>query len=648
MSNATPNIHAILKQYWGYDSFRPLQEDIIFSVMDGHDTLALLPTGGGKSICFQVPAMLLEGICIVVSPLIALMKDQVAQLEKRGITATAIFSGMSAKEIDMTLEDAVNGKYKFIYVSPERLRTEIFQERVKRMQVGLLAIDEAHCISQWGYDFRPPYLQIAEFRELIPEVTTIALTATATEKVKEDIQDKLAFGEDKRVFQKSFARANLSYSTLYEEDKDRKLISILNRIEGSAVVYVRNRRRTREIAELIRKNGIRADFYHAGLSNEQRDYKQAAWIDNKIRVIVATNAFGMGIDKPDVRVVVHMDLPDSLEAYYQEAGRAGRDTEKAYAVALFDHNDMINLEKKVVQSYPEINVIKAVYQGLANYYNLAVNSESYASHDFDLTHFVKQYNFDSMPAYYALKTLSQEGLIQFSESYYNPSKILFKLRYSDLYEFQIKNPFMEPLVKLLLRMCGGEVFNHFVTISENALAKYLRTSTQQVMKQLNQLQQQYEVLEYHRQKNRPQVVFLTPRYDAHKLPLDVDALEVRKQRDLDKVKAVINYVKHKDRCRTQLLLEYFGEVSYDACEVCDVCVKKKRLEEKRKGKLENPFPTRSKQILTLLKEESLPVQTLVDKVDADKDEVLEVVQKMVDVQQIIYLDNGKMAINKGA
>lgn len=647
MSNAAPNIHAILKQYWGYDNFRPLQEDIIMSVLGGCDTLALLPTGGGKSICFQVPAMQLDGICIVVSPLIALMKDQVSQLEKRGIAATAIFSGMSPKEIDMTLEDAVNGKYKFIYVSPERLRTEIFKERTKRMEVGLLAIDEAHCISQWGYDFRPPYLQIAEFRELIPNVPTIALTASATEKVKEDIQDKLAFGDSKQVFQKSFARANLSYSTLYEEDKERKLISILNRIEGSAVVYVRNRRRTRDIAELIRKNGIRADFYHAGLSNEQRDYKQAAWIDNKIRVIVATNAFGMGIDKPDVRVVVHMDLPDSLEAYYQEAGRAGRDTEKAYAVALFDHNDIINLEQKTLQAYPEVDVIRAVYQGLANYYNLAVNSESYASHDFDLGHFVKQFNLDSMPAYYALKTLAHEGFIQFNESFYNPSKILFRLRYSDLYEFQIKNRFLEPIVKLLLRMCGGEVFNNFMRVSENEVAKYLRTSTQHIMKQLEQLEQ-YEVLHYQRQKTKPQVVFLTPRYDARKLPLNIDSLETRKQRDLDKVKAVINYVKHKDRCRTQLVLEYFGEVSYEPCEVCDVCVKKKRMAEKQKGKDEKTFPERSEQILTLLKEESLGVQTLVDKVGANKDEVLEVVQRMVDFQQIIYLDNGKMAINKGA
>lgn len=645
MSNATPNIHEILKQYWGYDSFRPLQEDIILSIIAGHDTLALLPTGGGKSVCFQVPALLLEGICIVISPLIALMKDQVAQLQKRGINATAIFSGMSPKEIDMTLEDAVNGKYQFLYVSPERLRTEIFIERVKRMKVGLLAIDEAHCISQWGYDFRPPYLQIAEFRQLIPEVATIALTATATEKVKEDIQEKLAFGENKKVFQKSFARANLSYSTLYEEDKDRKLISILNRIEGSAVVYVRNRRRTREIAETIRKNGIRADFYHAGLSNEQRDYKQAAWIDNKIRVIVATNAFGMGIDKPDVRVVVHMDLPDSLEAYYQEAGRAGRDTEKAYAVALYDHNDIHNLEKKTVQAYPEIDVIKAVYQALANYYNLAVNSESHSSFDFDISRFVKQFNLDNMATYYALKTLAHEGFIQFNESFYNPSKIFFKLRYSDLYEFLLKNPFLEPVVKLLLRMCGGEVFNHYVTISENAVAKYLHISTQQVIKQLNQLQQ-YEVLEYQKQKNKPQVIFLTPRYDARKLPLDVEAIDMRKKRDLEKVEAVTHYVKHKDRCRTQLLLEYFGEVSYEPCEVCDVCVKRKRAREKQQGKQEAQFPQHSEQILNLLKEESLPMQILVDKVGVQKDEILEVIQQMVDVQQIVYLENGKMAINE--
>lgn len=355
------SIHEILQKYWGYSTFRPLQEDIIRSVMSGHDTLALLPTGGGKSVCFQVPGLATEGLCLVISPLIALMKDQVEQLTRRGILAQAIYSGMSNREIDIALDNCIYGHTKFLYISPERLQTELFQVRAAKMKIGLLAIDEAHCISQWGYDFRPPYLQIAEFRQLIPQVPCIALTATATEVVKKDIQEKLAF-KNGAVFQKSFARANLSYSAFFEENKEKRLLEMLQKVPGTAVVYVRNRKRTQQAADYLRKMGISADFYHAGLPNDQRAKKQEAWIQNKTRVIVATNAFGMGIDKPDVRLVVHIDLPDSLEAYYQEAGRAGRDEKLAYATALFNQQDINQLRQNIQTSYPTEDLIRRVYQ----------------------------------------------------------------------------------------------------------------------------------------------------------------------------------------------------------------------------------------------------------------------------------------------
>ncbi|MEM1137932.1 MAG: ATP-dependent DNA helicase RecQ, partial [Bacteroidota bacterium] len=452
------DLHKILYQYWKYTTFRSLQEEIIQAVLAGKDTLALLPTGGGKSICFQVPALAKEGVCIVISPLIALMKDQVYQLNTRGIEAKAIYAGMSQREIDITLDNAIYGNIKFLYVSPERLKTEIFITRAAKMNISLLAIDEAHCISQWGYDFRPPYLELMQFRELIPNVPCIALTATATEVVKNDIQDKLGFDQNAGFFQKSFARENLSYSVYYEEDKEKRMLEILSKVAGSAIVYVRSRKRTKHFADFLRARKISASFYHAGLSNEERARRQDDWINNRTRVIVATNAFGMGIDKPDVRIVIHLDLPDNLEAYYQEAGRAGRDERKAFAVLLYNHNDIKQLKENIEISHPSIDKLKKVYQAVANYLKIAVGSGYLESYDFDLDDFVNTFKLPYLETYHALKKLEEQDFIQFNESFYAPSRLTIALSHDKLYEFQVANKEADKLIKILLRVYGAEIY----------------------------------------------------------------------------------------------------------------------------------------------------------------------------------------------
>ncbi|MEL6536981.1 MAG: ATP-dependent DNA helicase RecQ, partial [Bacteroidota bacterium] len=462
--------HQVLQEVWGYPDFRPLQLDIVEATLAGKDTLALLPTGGGKSICFQVPGLVREGITLVVSPLIALMKDQVEQLKRRGVSAAAVYSGMSKREIDITLDNAVYGNLKFLYLSPERLQTELLRERVKRMKVALLAIDEAHCISQWGYDFRPPYLQIPEFRELIPEVNVIAVTASATPQVQADIQDKLAFGSERSFYQKSFARPNLSYSVRKVDNKGPKLLEILQKIPGTSVVYVRSRRRTEEIARWLQGRGIEADFYHAGMTGEDRTRKQADWIEDRTRVIVATNAFGMGIDKPNVRTVVHLDLPDHLEAYYQEAGRGGRDEKKAFAVMLYNDADVQNLRRRVKAAYPSPEFMRKVYQALANLYQIAVGSHVLSSFTLDVEAFARKYNLPPGETYHALKRLEDSGILQLSESFHQPSKAYFRVDNRKLYQFEIAEAAFEPLLKALLRQYGGELFANFLSIRESCIA----------------------------------------------------------------------------------------------------------------------------------------------------------------------------------
>lgn len=635
------DIYEILKNIWGYSEFRPLQKDIIQSVLSGKDTLALLPTGGGKSICFQVPALALPGICIVVSPLIALMKDQVEQLKNKGIPSVAIYSGMSRREIDVALDNAVYGGIKFLYVSPERLKTELFIERVKKMKVSLLAIDEAHCISQWGYDFRPSYLSVSDLRKILFNVPIIALTATATEPVKKDILEKLAF-KNENVFQKSFARANLSYSVFHMEDKEKKIIEVLRNVKGSSVVYLRSRKKTKDIAQLLKKNNISADYYHAGLEMKDRSQKQDLWISGKIRVIVATNAFGMGIDKPDVRTVIHWEVPDSLEAYYQEAGRAGRDEKKAYAVLLYNEKDLKLLEQRIEETYPSVDFIRKVYQALANFYKIAIGSSNLASYDFDIDEFERVYKLPKIETYYSLKRLEKEGFVQMNEGFHQPSRIMFLMHQKDLYEFQIANEKYDVFIKTILRMYGGELFSNFSIINENQIGRNVNMHHHQVVDMLRGLEK-LEVLEYQQQNDKPQLVFTTPRIDASKLPINVKEMEERKKSDLEKVKSVISYTTQDKRCRTLVLLDYFGEISDKECGVCDVCLKKKK--EKSKG---DQFEELRQLILSELRKSSKNFDDFILQIPASiREEALEVLRQMLDAGEVSMNDKGTIFLNLG-
>ncbi|QCR24809.1 RecQ family ATP-dependent DNA helicase [Pontibacter sp. SGAir0037] len=632
------DIHHILKNYWGYEQFRPLQEDIIRSVLSGKDTLALLPTGGGKSICFQVPALAKEGICLVVTPLIALMKDQVEQLKRRGISAVAIYSGMNRREIDIALDNCVYGQVKFLYLSPERLLTDLFQERVKRMKVGLLAIDEAHCISQWGYDFRPPYLQIAELRILLPGVPVIALTATATELVRLDIQEKLQFPEP-NVFVKSFARANLSYSCLYTEDKISRMLEVLQRMPGQSIVYVRSRKQTVELAKFLQSRRISAAAYHAGLKFEERSAVQSAWIQDKVRVITATNAFGMGIDKPDVRLVVHMDLPESLEAYYQEAGRAGRDEKYAYAVILHGPNEVEELQKKVEEAHPPVELIRRVYQSLANYYQIAVGSGAMGNFDFDLADFSKTYKLKPLEVHHAIKRLEGEGYIQLNESYYMPSRLMLAVDNMVLYEFQVKNPEHDALLRMILRLYGGEAFTNFVKISERKIAEQLKLTDPEVKRKLEYLHK-LQVVVYEPSKDAPQLVFTAPRLDALNLPLDQKKLQRLRERALGQVKEIAHYVHTGNRCRTQLLLEYFGEISDKKCRICDYC-----LAERKKERQEEEEKALRMKVVELLQVQPYQPKELVQQFEPKQSGAVTVlIRQMVDLGSIRYLDNGKLEL----
>lgn len=631
-----PTIHDILKQYWGYDHFRPVQEEAIRSILAGNDSLVLLPTGGGKSICFQVPALASEGVCIVITPLIALMKDQVEQLKKRNIPAASIHSGMNRHEIDSTLDNCIHGRTRFLYVSPERLRTEIMIERTRQMKVCLLAVDEAHCISAWGYDFRPSYLLIAAFRALIPDTPLVALTASATAEVQADIMDKLQM-KMPQVFRQSFARSNLSYSTFLEENKERKLAQILRSVPGTAIVYVRTRKRTQYMADWLQRQGIRADYYHAGLSFEDRSQKQNAWIRNQIRVIVATNAFGMGIDKPDVRTVVHLDLPESLEAYYQEAGRAGRDGRKAYAVALYNPKDIDELEKGVEQKYPPADTLRRVYQSLANYFKIPVGGGEFTAYNFDIRDFTTVFGLTVSDTHYALKLLEDEGFIQLSDGYHDPSKLHFRVDNRQLYDFQLRYPDYDKMVRLLLRMYGGELFTEYVRISENDIAQALYISTREVLNRFRFLQER-EIIVYEKKRDKPQLTLLTPRFDADKLPLNSVEINKKKKRDSQKIQAVIHYASHEYQCRTLLLLDYFNEENGKPCGICDVCVRKRKEEETNEPLIN--------EILHFLKEKGpvMPRHLSESFTQIPEKKLLEVVRYLLSQEEITYDTSGRLLL----
>ncbi len=563
-------IKEILKKYWGYDSFRPMQEEIINSALAGKDTLALMPTGGGKSVCFQVPAMAKEGICLVVSPLIALMKDQVQNLNNKGIKALAVYSGMTYSQIDVTLDNAIYGDYKFLYVSPERLHTHMFRERVRKMDINFLVVDEAHCISQWGYDFRPAYLEIKEIQELIGNVPTIALTATATKSVAEDIMHKLSFTEP-NVITSGFERDNLSYVVRNVEDKFGNILKVCNGVPGTGIVYVRERKRCEEISSFLRQNGIPSDFYHAGLSKELRSAKQDAWINDDIRVIVATNAFGMGIDKPDVRFVIHYDLPDSLEAYFQEAGRAGRDGKRSYATMLWNNTDISRLRQIHTISFPDIQYIKDIYQKVFIYLNIPYEEGRESVSKFNLVEFSKKYSLNSVSAYYAIKYLEQEGYWELTDELDNPTRIMFIVGRDELYKVQIDNPELDRFIKSILRIYTA-LFSKLIPIDEEYIARVTMDSIIGVKDKLKQLSK-LKIIKYIPKVRTPLIIMNTERLVESNLYISQKRYDERKGLFQKRIESIISFVKNEDECRSRQLIEYFGQTASKDCGVCDVCIK---------------------------------------------------------------------------
>jgi ATP-dependent DNA helicase RecQ len=617
----------VLKKYWNYDRFRPLQEDIIQSALKGQDTLALLPTGGGKSICFQVPALCKGGVCLVISPLIALMKDQVQNLQKRGIAAAAIYSGMPYGEIDRLFDMAVKNQLAFLYLSPERLGTTLAKARIAQMPLSFIAVDEAHCISQWGYDFRPSYLEIAQVRQLCPKVPIIALTATATETVVEDIQARLEFkAHNKQVFQKSYARPNLAYVVLQEENKWAKLLDILQKVTGSGVVYVQNRKETKEVAYYLSRNGIKADYYHAGLSSEQRAYIQDEWIQNRIRIIVATNAFGMGIDKPDVRIVVHLTLPESLEAYFQEAGRGGRDEQKAYAVLLYHPSDELRLKMALEQGFPPLTVVRQVYRALGSYCQLAIGAGQGQSFDFDVIAFAEKFQFKPLIALNALKLLMYEGYLDLSEQVFFPSTVQFLVDKETLYDYQLRNPKLDLVIKALLRSLQG-VHQHRVQLREGRLAGLLKMPLRDLVQQLQKLHQD-KIIEYQAQRDNPQITFLQERLDADQLSIDHQRYHNLQKRQEERIAAALHYAQ-TPQCRSQMLLAYFNELDAPTCGKCDVCLGR---HQEAKQETEEQMEAL---VLALLRERAWPLHELLGRFSSNQQPRLTaVLQRMIEEGQV--------------
>jgi ATP-dependent DNA helicase RecQ len=621
----------ILQEYWGYPSFRDLQEDIIRSVCEGRDTLGLMPTGGGKSITFQVPALAMEGLCIVITPLIALMKDQVQNLRKRNILATAVYSGMTHNEILNALDNCIFGDYKFLYVSPERIATDLFRSKLRAMKVNLITVDESHCISQWGYDFRPAYLHIAELRDLLPGVPVLALTATATPAVVHDIQEKLRFGKE-NVFSMSFERKNLAYIVRHTEDKDGELIHILKSLEGCAIVYVRNRRKTKEIAELLLHNDITATFYHAGLDNAVKDLRQKKWQSGEYRVIVATNAFGMGIDKPDVRLVVHIDLPDSPEAYFQEAGRAGRDGKKAYAVALYSPHDKATLTKRISDTFPPKEYIRNVYESLQFYYQMAMGDGQDCMYEFSLENFCHAFKYFPVPADSALKILTQAGYIEYTDEQENSSRLLFIIGRESLYSLHEMGEASERLLQAILRSYTG-VFTDYANISETALSLRTGMTVDQVYHLLVMFAHR-GVIDYIPHKKTPYIIYTQPRVEKDKIHISSEVYEVRKERYEKRIEAMIRYATSDNNCRSRMLLRYFGEKNEHNCGICDVCLRKK----KNLSLSSEEYKRISLSVLRLLTEEPLTPDVLRTKLPVDKEKLVTVVRFMLDEEVIVSQD----------
>ncbi|MBP6230384.1 MAG: RecQ family ATP-dependent DNA helicase [Paludibacteraceae bacterium] len=621
--------HEILQTYWGYSEFRSLQLDIIESIGSGRDTLGLMPTGGGKSLTFQVPALAKEGLCLVVTPLIALMKDQVDNLKKKGIKAAAIYSGMSYEEMMITLDNCMYGSYKFLYVSPERLATRILLDKIQQLNIHLIAVDESHCISQWGYDFRPSYRQIASIREHLPNVPILALTATATPEVVEDIQAQLKFATP-NVFQKSFARSNLVYIVRHTDDKLTQLLHILQKVEGTSVVYVRNRKKTKETADFLNANKISANYFHAGLSNQTKDERQLKWKNGECRVMVSTNAFGMGIDKAEVRTVVHLDLPDSIENYFQEAGRAGRDEKKAYAILLYSNADKNKIEKRIKDNFPEKETIKEIYEAVSNYLQIPTEGKEGAAYDFDVFDFCSKFHFPAMIVHSALSILEQAGYLRYTEDVDSNSRVLFTVSRDELYSINQTNAFTDSVIHTLLRSYTG-LFTDFAYINEETIAKRAGLTLDQTYQAIIHLAQA-KIIQYVPRKKKPYITYIQQRQEKKHVSISKIIYEDKKARYLKRIDAIIGYATNDSLCRSRMLLSYFGEQNTEDCKQCDVC-----LARKKKDIAKQEFQQLCAEIKQLVADKNLTVQEIANLYPHREKKVIETTRWLLD-QGEIYSD----------